>query len=120
MNREQFIATPEDKLVTVRIVSGDGAEVPFNRLLNTILATDGASFQALEQDLAGATEGMTVKLPESKRATIKSITAGSAGVSMVALQADPPPQADVADAKATPTKVGTTKPADTSTEVAGK
>lgn len=94
MNREQFIATPEDKLVTVRIVSEDGA---FNRLLNTIPASDGASFQCLDQDLSDAVSdmaaaaGMTVKLPESKRATIASVARVENGVSTVGLQFPAPP-----------------------------
>lgn len=73
MTRDQFLKTPEDNLVTVRIVSPDGVERPFNRLLNTIPAADGSSFTALDEDAAGALEGMIVKLPEKVRCVIQKV-----------------------------------------------
>ncbi len=88
MTRDEFIKS-EDKHVTVRIVSPDGVERPFNRLLNTIPGADGNSLVALEEDAAGAIAGMIVKLPEKVRRTVGKVSTAD-GFTTIDLQPDGP------------------------------
>lgn len=98
MNRQQFLATEEKDLTTARIVSAE--EPPaFNRLLNTVLAGDGNSFVAIDEDAKGAAPGMTVKLPEKVRRVIDSVSEAADGVVTVKFVTEKPAPAKPVPAK---------------------
>jgi hypothetical protein len=109
MNTKAFIGA-EDKHVVARIVGGQ----TFNRLLNTI--PDGNSFVALDVDLTGAKEEMTVAFEQVDPSsplhgatfTIEKIAKDELGTSRVTFRRELPEVADhelVADAETTQPEV---------------